>query len=132
MENLSDSNPPSVATTTTSSSTPESPQRITFEEFQKVDIRAAKVIEAGRVPNSNRLLRLKLDLGGQEKQCVAGIGAKYDPDYLKGKMIAVVTNLVPRNIMGLISEVMLLAASEGPEISVLVLDKELGPGSRVR
>jgi methionine--tRNA ligase beta chain len=104
---------------------------ITFEEFQKIDIRIAKVKDVTRVPNSARLLKLILDLNGTEKQCIAGVGAKYEPDQLKDKLIAVVTNLKPRKIMGLTSEVMLLAAADGPEISALVADRALNSGAKV-
>ncbi|MDH2901896.1 MAG: methionine--tRNA ligase, partial [archaeon] len=71
-------------------STPQA-NEVTFEEFQKIDIRIAKVKEVTRVTNSARLLKLKLDINGTEKQCIAGVGAKYEPDQLKEKLIAVVT-----------------------------------------
>src|ERR1700752_1302177 len=90
---------------------------VTFDEFKKIDLRVARVLEASRVPNSARLLKLKLDIAGTEKQCIAGIGAKYEPDQLKEKLIVVVMNMKPRSLMGLTSEVMLLAAAEGAEIS---------------
>lgn len=104
---------------------------VTFEEFQKIDIRIAKVLEVSRVPNSARLLKLSLDVGGVTRQCIAGVGARYEPEQLKDKMIAVVTNLKPRKIMGLVSEVMLLAAADGPEISTLVADRPLSSGAKV-
>jgi len=104
---------------------------VTFDEFRRIDLRVAKVIEASRVPNSARLLKLKLDIGGAEKQCVAGIGAKYDPDQLKEKLIVVVMNMKPRSLMGLVSEVMLLAAADGPEISALTLDRPLNTGAKI-
>ncbi len=108
-----------------------SPPQISFEEFKRVDIRVAKVIEVSRVPNSARLLKLILDISGKKRQCIAGIGASYEPEKLKNKLIAVVTNLKPRQIMGQTSEVMLLAAAEGPEISILTLDRELPTGAKV-
>ncbi len=107
------------------------PIEVTFEEFQKIDIRVAKVLEVSRVPNSARLLKLSLDIGGTTRQCIAGVGANYEPDQLKDKMIAVVTNLKPRKIMGLLSEVMLLAAADGPEVSALVADRPLSSGAKV-
>ncbi len=110
----------------------EIPQvEVTFDEFRRIDIRVAKVIEVSRVPNSAKLLRLLLDIGGQQKQCIAGLGSKYEPEQLKDKFIVVVTNMKPRKLMGLVSEVMLLAAGEGPEISVLSLDRPLNVGARV-
>jgi len=104
---------------------------VTFDEFRRIELRVAKVVEVGRVPNSARLLRLRLDIGGIEKQCIAGIGAKYDPEQLKDKLIVVVMNMKPRNLMGLTSEVMLLAAAEGSEISALTLDRPLNSGAKV-
>lgn len=104
---------------------------VSFEEFQKIDIRIAKVLDVSRVPNSARLLKLSLDINGVTKQCIAGIGAKYEPDQLRDKSIVVVTNLKPRKIMGLTSEVMLLAAADGPDISALVVDRPLNSGARV-
>ncbi|MDA4129293.1 MAG: hypothetical protein OK457_00845 [Thaumarchaeota archaeon] len=104
---------------------------VSFDEFQRIDLRVAKVLEVSRVPNSVRLLKLKLDVGGIEKQCIAGIGAQYEPDQLKDKLIVVVMNMKPRSLMGLVSEVMLLAAADGPEISALTLDRSLNAGAKV-
>ncbi len=104
---------------------------VSFDEFHRIDLRVAKVLDVSRVPNSARLLKLRLDIGGTEKQCIAGIGAKYDPDQLKDKLIVVVMNMKPRSLMGLVSEVMLLAAAEGPEISAVTLDRPLNSGAKV-
>lgn len=104
---------------------------VTFDEFRRIDLRVAKVLEAVRVPNSARLLKLKLEIGEVQKQCIAGIGSKYDPEQLKDKLIVVVMNMKPRNLMGLTSEVMLLAAADGPEISTLTPDKPLNSGAKV-
>lgn len=112
---------------TTDQLTPE----VTFDEFKRIDIRTAKVLEVSRVPNSARLLKIMLDVGGKARQCIAGIGAKYEPDQLKDKTIVVVTNLKPRTLMGLVSEVMLLAAADGPELSVLTPDRPLNSGAQV-
>ena len=112
------------------STTPTIPE-VTFDEFRRIDIRVAKVLEASRVPNSSRLVKLILDIGGQRKQCIAGIGTAYSPEQLQDRLIAVVMNMKPRTLMGLVSEVMLLAAGEGPEISVLSLDKSMSTGARV-
>jgi methionyl-tRNA synthetase len=104
---------------------------VTFDEFRKIDIRVAKVIEASRVPNSAKLVKLILDINGQRKQCVAGIGKAYSPEQLQDKLIAVVMNMKPRSLMGLVSEVMLLAAGDGPEISLLTVEHPLNTGARV-
>jgi methionyl-tRNA synthetase len=104
---------------------------VSFDEFRRVDIRVARVLEASRVPNSSKLVKLILDVGGQKKQCIAGVGTAYVPEQLQDKLIAVVTNMKPRSLMGFVSEVMLLAAGEGPDISVLTFDKSLNTGARV-
>jgi len=104
---------------------------VTFDEFRKIDIRVAQVIEASRVPNSAKLVKLILDINGQRKQCVAGIGKAYSPEQLQDKLIAVVMNMKPRSLMGLVSEVMLLAAGDGPEISLLTVEHPLNTGARV-
>ena len=109
---------------------PPTPE-VTFDEFRKIDIRVAKVLEVSRVPNSAKLVKLILDVGGQRKQCIAGIGTAYSPEQLQDKLIAIVMNMKPRSLMGLVSEVMLLAAGDGPEISVLTLDHPLNTGARV-
>jgi methionine--tRNA ligase beta chain len=111
--------------------TEDAAPEVTFDEFRRIDLRVAKVLDVSRIPNSARLLKLKLDIGGIEKQCIAGIGAKYDPDHLREKLIVVVMNMKPRSLMGLVSEVMLLAAADGPEISAVTLDRPLNSGARV-
>lgn len=109
---------------------PLSPE-VTYDEFRRIDIRIAKVLEASRVPNSSKLVKLILDIAGQKKQCIAGIGSAYSPEQLQDKLIAVVMNMKPRSLMGLVSEVMLLAAGDGPEISLMTPDHPLNTGARV-
>jgi methionine--tRNA ligase beta chain len=103
----------------------------TIEEFHRIDVRVAKVAQSEKVPGSKRLLKLIVDLGDSKRQCVTGIGEQYTADDLRGKLIAVVTNLKPRKIMGLDSEVMILAALDGPTISVLRPDKEVSAGAKI-
>lgn len=117
-------------TESTQPTEPPTPE-VTFDEFRKIDIRVAKVLEVSRVPNSAKLVKLILDVGGQRKQCIAGIGTAYSPEQLQDKLIAIVMNMKPRSLMGLVSEVMLLAAGNGPEISVLTLDHPVNTGARV-
>lgn len=112
------------------SDNPTTPE-VSFDEFRSIDIRVAKVIEASRVPGSSKLVKLVLEIGGMKKQCIAGLGSVYSPEELMDKLIAVVMNLKPRSLMGLVSEVMLLAAGDGPEISILTLDRPVGTGARV-
>ena len=91
---------------------------ITIDDFTKVDLRVAKILEAEKVEGSDKLVKLQIDLGEElgHRQIVAGIGNVYTPELLVGKQIIVVANLEPRNLKGLESNGMLLAASdeEGP------------------
>jgi len=104
----------------------------TFEEFKKLDIRMGKILEAERVEGSDKLLKLKVNLGDEERQIVAGIGRQYEPGELLGKEIAVVVNLEPRTFMGLESRGMLLAADDGGRPALLMPDKDVPPGSVVK
>jgi methionyl-tRNA synthetase len=105
---------------------------VSFEEFSKIDMRIGRIIEAEPVPNSKKLLKLKIDLGGGVvKQSVAGLADQYKPEELKSKLVAVVTNLAPKKIFGLESEVMLLAAVDGDKISILQPDKQTKEGSKI-
>lgn len=105
---------------------------VTIDDFKKLDLRVAKVISAARVEGSEKLLRLEVDLGGEERQLVAGIGKVYAPEELIGKNIVVVANLEARRIMGLESQGMLLAAAaNNDEPAILVVEREVPPGSRV-
>lgn len=104
---------------------------IPFEEFAKLDLRVGKVISAEPVPGAKKLLKLTIDIGGQTKQCVAGIGTQYTVDDLKERSVAVVTNLAPKKIFGIESEVMLLAAVEKDILSLLKADKDLAAGAKI-
>ena len=108
---------------------------ITFEEFSKLDLRVGKIIKAENVPKSKNLVKLTIDIGaGELKQAVAGIGQHYEPKELKGKNIAVLVNLQPKRIFGLDSEVMILAAEDDKNISILIPipDKPVKAGSKIK
>jgi methionine--tRNA ligase beta chain len=107
-------------------------ESISFEDFKKVDLRIAKVKTAELVEGSEKLLKLTIDLGGEERQVVSGISKSYEPEALIGKSIAVVANLEPRVLMGLESQAMLLAASgeDGPVL--LIPDEEVSSGTEIR
>jgi methionine--tRNA ligase beta chain len=105
---------------------------ISFDDFKKVELKVAKILEAERVENSEKLLKLKVDLGEEERQIVAGIGKAYSPEELIGKEIVIVANLEPRALMGIESNGMLLAA-DGEGIPILLTpDREVSPGSIVK
>jgi len=109
---------------------------ITYDDFCKLDMRVATVVEVAEHPNADRLVVLKVDLGDETRQIIAGIKAYCAPEALLGKQIVVVTNLAPRKMRGMESNGMLLAASvtEGDELRdvvVLTSDKQVPPGSKV-
>ncbi len=105
---------------------------INFEDFQKIELRIAKILGAEKIENSEKLIKIQLDLGYEKRQIVAGIGKVYAPENLIGKEIVIVANLEPRKLMGVESAGMLLAAhGETGELALLAPDKETPPGSKV-
>ncbi len=116
---------------------------ITFDEFKKIDLRVARVLEAERVEGSDKLLKLKVGAGqippvteGAEsqqdiRQIIAGIGKIYAPEQLIGKLIVVVANLEPRMIMGLESQGMVVAANDGGPV-IIQPEKEVAPGTKLQ
>jgi len=109
----------------------ESPALITMEEFQKMDLRVGKILWAERIKKSEKLLKLRVDIG-EERTVVAGIAAHYQPEELAGKTIILLANLQPAKLMGVESRGMILAA-DGPEGVILAtFDKEAKVGSKVR
>jgi methionyl-tRNA synthetase len=105
---------------------------ITLDDFAKVELKVGKVLEAKRVEGSNKLIVMKVDTG-EERQIVAGIGKAYSPEELVSKSIVVVTNLQPAKLMEVESQGMLLAASdEEGKLSILITDREIKEGSKVK
>jgi methionyl-tRNA synthetase len=112
---------------------PETPDRISIDDFMKVELRTAKVLAAERVPKSKRLLKLQVDVGTEHRTLVAGIADAYEPDALVGKTVVVVFNLKPATLMGVESNGMVLAASpDGGKPIVVTFDDPPPPGVRVR
>jgi methionyl-tRNA synthetase len=107
---------------------------ISIDEFKNVQLRTGKVIEAERVPKSDKLLKLKVDIGTEQRQILAGLGKHYTPDEMVGKMVTVVVNLKPAKLMGLESQGMLLAAN-APDGSLALVTPEkpsIEAGAEVR
>lgn len=104
----------------------------TIDDFKKIELRAARVLEASRVEGSDKLLKLRLGLGGEERQVISGIGKAYEPEFLAGKILILAANLEPRMLMGLESQGMILAAhdAEGKPV-VLVPEKPVADGAGV-
>jgi methionyl-tRNA synthetase len=108
------------------------PELIGIEDFMKVDLRVGKIVSAERVEKSEKLIKLKVDIGTETRQVVAGIGKSYTPDDLLGKSIVIVANLKPAKLMGIESQGMLLAASNGDVLAVATFDRETKQGSRIK
>ena len=103
----------------------------TLEDFQKVDLRVATVISAEAHPNADRLLVLRVDLGSEQRQIVAGIRSSYDPAALVGRQVILVANLDSAKLRGIESQGMLLAARDGERVIVLTTDAPVPSGSKV-
>jgi methionyl-tRNA synthetase len=111
---------------------PLKPQ-ITYDDFAKVDLRTAKILQAEAVPKSKKLLKLQLDLGFEQRQIVAGIAEKVTPEQLVGKTIIVVANLAPAKLMGVESNGMLLAtAADGENFALLTTATNVEPGIGIK
>jgi methionyl-tRNA synthetase len=105
---------------------------ITIDDFAKLDLRVAKVVEAAAVEGSDKLLRLTLDMGGETRTVFSGIKTAYSPDDIEGRYVVVVANLAPRKMRFGVSEGMVLCASgEGPGVFLLSPDSGAGAGMKV-
>jgi methionyl-tRNA synthetase len=106
--------------------------RITIDEFRRLDLRVAEVVDAEPVPKSKKLLKVTVSLGSERRTLVAGIAEHYRPEELRGRKVVVVANLEPATLMGVQSNGMVLAGSEGETLGLLALDRDLPPGTKIR
>jgi len=104
---------------------------ITIDDFAKIKMRVGKVLEAEKVEKSDKLLKLKVSFGDEERIIVSGIAQYYEPQELIGKNVIVLANLKPRKIFGIESHGMLLAAKDGEKLAILTTDKDVEVGSPV-
>lgn len=104
---------------------------IPIDDFARVKLRVARVLEAETVPDADRLLKLQVEIGGEKRQLVAGIAEHYPPESLVGKLVIVVANLQPATIRGIPSEGMVLAAKKGKVLRLLTVDGDLPSGAVV-
>jgi methionine--tRNA ligase beta chain len=105
---------------------------ISFEEFQKLDLRIGKIIEANQIPGSRNLIRMIVDFGTEKRQAVAGLLQYYKPENLAGKKCVFILNLQRRKMMGVESQCMILAAEdEKGNVIVLQPEKDIAEGSRI-
>jgi methionyl-tRNA synthetase len=138
-ENAMSENPPQASkpapppAETTQAASPSDGQ-IGIDEFQRMRLVTAKIVAAERVPKSNKLVRMEVDIGTERRQIVAGIGKVYEPDALVGRNVVIVANLKPARLMGVESNGMVLAATVGQagEPSLLEVAPDVPPGSRVK
>jgi methionyl-tRNA synthetase len=124
--------PTPAAPTPTATPTPPAAPQITIDEFMKIQLKTAKVLSAERVPKSEKLIKLQVSLGTEQRQIVAGIGKRYQPDALVGKTIVIVANLKPAKLMGVESQGMVLAAGDADVRGLLTILEEVDPGTTVK
>jgi methionine--tRNA ligase beta chain len=106
---------------------------IPFEEFQKLDLRIGKIVEATQIPNSRNLIKMMVDFGVEKRQAVAGLLRWYKPEDLVGKKCAFILNLQKRTMMGVESQCMIFAAEDDQgNVVVLQPEKDVAEGSRIR
>ncbi|MBS7633784.1 methionine--tRNA ligase subunit beta [Candidatus Bathyarchaeota archaeon] len=105
---------------------------ISFEEFQKLDLRVGKVLEASQIAGSRNLIRMVVDFGVEKRQAVAGLLQYYKPDDLVGKKYAFILNLQRRKLMGVESQCMIFAAEDGKgNVVLLQPEKDIAEGSKI-
>jgi methionyl-tRNA synthetase len=124
--------PEPAPTTPVEPAEPAAPPRISIQEFSRIDLRVGRVEAAEVVPGADRLLKLRIDLGGEVRTVVSGIRSHYGPDDLVGRHVVVVANLEPARIRGIVSEGMILAASDDGRLTLVGPWDAIPPGARVR
>jgi len=105
---------------------------IKIDDFMKVDLRVGKILEAERVPKSDKLINMQVDIGTETRQIVGGIGKAYQPEQLVGKTVVVVANLKPAKLMGIESQGMLLAAGDVDTLKLVSPGDDAVPGTKVK
>ncbi|TWD89592.1 methionyl-tRNA synthetase [Neobacillus bataviensis] len=111
---------------------PEELAEISIDDFMKVDLRVAEVIQAEPVKKADKLLKLQLDLGYEKRQVVSGIAQYYKPEELVGRKVICITNLKPVKLRGELSQGMILAGSQDGQLSIATVDQTLPNGSKVK
>jgi methionyl-tRNA synthetase len=123
---------PAATTTAPQTPAPAAPPQITIDEFAKIELKTAKVLSAERMPKSEKLLKLQVSLGSEQRQIVAGIGKRYEPEALVGKTIVIVANLKPAKLMGIESQGMVLAAGDSEVHGLITILEEVDAGTKVK
>ena len=106
---------------------------VSFEEFTKMDLRIGKITKAEPVAGSRNLIKMLIDVGDSEvRQAVAGLAQYYNAKELEGKQVAVIANLQPKKMFGIESNVMILAAEDEKTVSMLLPDRPIRVGSKIK
>jgi methionyl-tRNA synthetase len=116
---------------TTPGAPPAAPELVSIADFKRLDLRVARVLEARPHPNADKLILLRVEVGDQQKQIIAGIRQWYAPETLVGRLIIVVNNLQPAMLRGEESNGMLLAATSGGQVIFLTPERDCLPGSKI-
>ena len=122
---------PTVLFKKTQTNNPGKEGAVSLSDFNKLEIRIAKVVKAEKIPNSKKLLKLEVDIAGKLRTLVAGVAGHYTPEELIGKHVVVLVNIEPTKLMGVTSDGMILAAIDDDKISLLTVDKPVKHGSKV-
>lgn len=104
---------------------------ISYEDFMKLDLRTAKIIEVNDIEGKDKLFKLTIELGKEKRTLLAGLKEFYSKEEMLGKTIIIIANLEPKKMAGILSEGMLLAAEQGEKVALLTLDKEMPSGSEI-
>ena len=107
-------------------------EQITFDEFMRMDLRVGEILSAERVEGTNKLIKLKVNIGDETRTMVAGVADTYSPEDLMGKKLVVIANLKPAIIRGIESQGMILAAEVEGKAIIPFFDKEVPAGAKVR
>ncbi len=118
--------------TTTSSDEGTAAPRIGIEDFSRIEMRVGQVLEAERVAGSRKLIRMRVDIGAEVRQVVAGIAEVYEPAALLNRKVVIVANLKPARIMGIESNGMIVAASEGDRPVLVTFAEDVSNGALLR
>lgn len=105
---------------------------VTFDEFKKMDLRVGEILQAEKVPGTDKLLKIEVNIGTEKRTMVAGVGDTYSPEELVGKKLVVIINLKPAVIRGIESQAMLLAAEVGGKAIIPFFDREVSAGAKVK
>lgn len=104
---------------------------VSFKEFKNIKMKVGMVENVEDIPESDNLLKMQVDIGGEKRQAVAGLKKYYKPEEIKGKKFVFVTNLDPATLMGEKSEVMVLAAVKGGKVVLVQPEKDIDIGASV-